>query len=132
MGECVFCKIVSGSIPAHKVYEDEKTLAFLDLHPIQPGHSLVISKIHQPHFEQLEQDNYDSVMGVVKKLAQKQKQVFGAKRVCVRVEGFDVEHTHVHVYPCNAPEEFYGSSDRMTLEPDHEEQAKIAKKLYFE
>lgn len=130
--ECIFCKIINGDIPCHKVYEDEKVLAFLDIHPIQTGHTLVISKAHEPHFEKLGNEDYLAVMKAVKQIASKLKSVFARQRACVRVEGFDVPHAHVHVYPANSPDEFYGDKKRSEMEPDHDELAEIAQKLYFE
>ena len=132
MEDCIFCKIVAGDIPSHKVYEDEHVLAFLDIHPIQPGHTLVVPKNHDPHFDQLNESDYSATMTVVKQLAAKQKQQTGRQRACVRIEGFDVPHAHVHVYPADSPEEFYGDENRGETEPDHEALSKVAEKLHFE
>ncbi len=131
MEECIFCKIINVYIPCHKVYEDEKALAFLDIHPIQAGHTLVISKAHEPHFEKLDDEDYLAVMKAVKQIASKLKFVFASQRACVRVEGFDVPHAHVHVYPANSPDEFYGPKDRMDSEPDHGKLAETAERLRF-
>jgi histidine triad (HIT) family protein len=131
MEDSIFTKIIKGEIPCHKVYEDDKVLAFLDIHPIQPGHVLVVPKAQVDHFDELEQDDYQSVFTAVKRVAQRLKDVTGAKRACVRVEGFDVPHAHVHVYPCNNPQEFYGSPDRAQAEPDHTALAEMAQKLAF-
>ena len=46
MSDCIFCKIIRGEMPSHKVYEDEKTIAILDIFPVNPGHTLVIPKKH--------------------------------------------------------------------------------------
>jgi histidine triad (HIT) family protein len=132
MEDCIFCKIVAGDIPSHKVYEDDNVLAFLDIHPIQSGHTLVVPKNHEPHFDQLTGSDYTATMDVVKRLAFRQKQQIGRERACVRIEGFDVPHAHVHVYPADSPEEFYGDKNRAEAEPDHEALSKIAEKLYFE
>lgn len=132
MDECIFCKIIAGEIPSHKVYEDEKTLAFLDIHPLQTGHTLVIPKKHEPHFEQLDEQDYSELMTIVKKVAKTQKESLGKERICLRVEGFDVPHAHVHVYPADSPEEFYGDDNRNIGEPDHEKLSETAQKLRFE
>lgn len=129
MEDCIFCKIVAGDIPSHKVYEDEEVIAFLDIHPLQPGHTLVIPKTHNPHFEQLTDEDFSAMMSVVKKLAAKQKQTLGKDRVCVRIEGFDVPHAHTHVYPADNPDEFYGEKDRGDSEPDHDALSKIAEQI---
>lgn len=129
MEESVFSKIVKGEIPAEKVYEDETALVFLDIHPIQPGHMLVIPKQQVNHFDDLDVETYTHLFLLVKKAAKKLKQVFDATRVCVRVEGFDVPHAHIHVYPCNNAEEFYGDRDRLLKEPDHVALAVMAERL---
>lgn len=132
MEDCIFCKIVKGEIPSHRVYEDEMILAFLDIHPLQPGHTLVIPKVHNSHFEQLPDEHYSEMMLIVKRLAAIQKDAFNKARACIRIEGFDVPHAHVHVYPAESPEEFYGDKNRGDQEPDHDSLAKMAKKLHFE
>jgi len=64
---CVFCKIVNSEIPAHKIYEDEHVLAFLDINPINDGHTLVIPKRHYEDFLHLEEKEINSLMQVVQK-----------------------------------------------------------------
>lgn len=132
MQDCIFCKIVKGDIPSHKVYEDESVVAFLDIHPIQAGHTLVIPKKHEPHLDNLDDGTYQQVMSVLKKVSIKLKEVTGSDRACVRVEGFDVPHAHIHAYPCNSPEDFYGDKDRLAQEPDHEALTDMASKLKIE
>jgi histidine triad (HIT) family protein len=128
MEPSIFTKIINGEIPCHKVYEDEKTLAFLDIYPISPGHTLVISKNQVDHFDDLSDEDYDAVFTTVKKLSKRVKEVLGVQRACLRVEGFDVPHAHVHVIPCNVPADFYNES-RMSVEPDHAALAALAQKL---
>lgn len=131
MQDSIFTKIIKGEIPCHKVYEDAKTIAFLDIYPIQPGHTLVVPKVEVNHFDDLSKEDYEAVFATVKLIAKRQKLVLGSERACLRVEGFDVPHAHVHVIPCNTPQDFY-NADRMSHEPDHEALAEMAKKLYFE
>lgn len=131
MEDSIFTKIIKGEIPAHKVYEDERVLAFLDIHPLTPGHVLVVPKKETDHFDDLSDDEYQAVFSVVKKIVKRQKEVLGAKRACLRVEGFDVPHAHVHVYPCNSASDFYGDPDRNQKEPAHDKLAEMAKKLAF-
>lgn len=129
MKESIFTKIINGEIPCHKVYEDNKVLAFLDIHPIQPGHTLVVPKHQINHFDDLNNDDYLAVFDTVKRVAKQQKRVLDKKRACVRIEGFDVPHAHVHVYPCDNPQEFYGAEDRSAGEPNHAELSEIAQRL---
>lgn len=131
MEDSIFTKIIKGEIPCQKIYEDDKILAFLDIRPIQPGHVLVVPKIQLSHFEELDQETYRALFDAVQKVAQRIKVVLGAERACLRVEGFDVPHVHVHVYPCDDPEDFYGDKDRMSKEPDFESLEQMAQKLAF-
>ena len=67
--DSIFTKIIKGEIPAHKIYEDDKVLAFLDIHPVRAGHTLVIPKTQVDHIDELEDDDYSHLMAVVKKLS---------------------------------------------------------------
>ncbi len=129
MQETLFSNIIKGEIPSHKIYEDDKVFAFLDIHPIQPGHTLVVPKTPVSEFQDLSDEEYEALFKAVKKIAKKIKEVSGAERVCSRIEGFDIPHTHIHLYPCNAAREFYGERDREQQEPDHKALAEMAKKL---
>ena len=126
----VFTKIIRGEIPCHKVYEDDKTLAFLDIHPVQPGHVLVVPKRQVDEFQELPDEDYSALWAVVKKVAQRQKRVLGRKRVGIHVVGLDVPHAHVHVLPFDNLEQYRTMAD-MEAEPDHLALAEIAKKLAF-
>ncbi|HEY6020228.1 MAG TPA: HIT domain-containing protein [Candidatus Paceibacterota bacterium] len=98
MENCVFCKIVAGDIPSNKVYEDNQVIAFLDIHPKGPGHTLVIPKEHYRWFEEMPEDLYTHVFKVVRDLSIKMKQG-GADHVQVGIVGKDVPHVHVHLIP---------------------------------
>ncbi|CAN5637855.1 HIT domain-containing protein [soil metagenome] len=131
MEPSIFTKIINGEIPAHKVYEDELTLAFLDIHPIQPGHVLVVPKQQIDHFMDLPDDYYVALWNTVKKVALRLREVFPEKnRIAVIVEGLDIAHAHVKVFPINTDEEFRNKPDMQT-EPDHEALAKMAKRIAF-
>ncbi len=131
MTDSIFTKIIKGEIPCEKVYEDEYTLAFLDIHPLTPGHTLVVPKVQVDQFFDLDQPEYQAVFATVQKVAKRINDTFHPARVCIRVEGFDVAHAHVHVYPCKTVQEFYGNPERMQKEPDHAALAELAKKLAF-
>ncbi len=130
MQDSVFTKIIKGEIPGHKIYEDDRIIAILDIHPIRPGHTLVISKSQVDHFDDLSDEEYQAVFAAVKKVSKRIKEVLGVKRACLRIEGFDVPHAHIHVIPCDIPEDFY-NTERMRIEPDHEALAEMAQKLTF-
>lgn len=99
MENCIFCKISKGEIASHKVYEDDVIFAFLDKHPINPGHILVIPKKHEPDFYKLDDTTYQSLMSAVKKLSGLVHSKINPKKVGLIVAGWDVPHTHVHVVP---------------------------------
>lgn len=131
MQETLFTKIINGEIPSHKIYEDDQVYAFLDIHPIQPGHTLVVPKTPTSEFQELSDEEYEALFKAIKKIAIKIKKVTGAKRVCSRIEGFDVPHTHIHLYPCNTARDFYGERDREQQEPNHQALAAMAQKLFI-
>lgn len=94
----VFTKIVKGEIPCYKIYEDERTMAFLDIEPEALGHALVIPKVEVDRLYDLEDKDYAAVMATVKKLARHMEDVLG-KRTLIKVIGVDVPHAHVHLVP---------------------------------
>lgn len=129
MEDSIFSKIIKGEIPCHKVYEDEQTFAFMDIHPVQPGHVLVVSKRQVTNFYELEDGEYQALMASVKKVALRLKSVFPEKkRVAVVIEGLDVDHVHVKLYPIDSGEELRHMPD-MTQEPDHDALAKLAQQI---
>ncbi len=95
----VFTKIVQGEIPCHKVYEDDAHLAFLDINPIQRGHTLVIPKREVSDFLDLEADEYDALWRTVRKVSSALKDETGCKRIVLIVVGYEVPHVHVHLVP---------------------------------
>jgi|SRR3990167_4497338 len=126
----IFAKIIRGEIPCHKVYEDDKTLAFLDIHPVQPGHTLVIPKEQIEFVWDLPDDLYQSVMNTTKKVALRLREVSGKRYVSERIVGVDVPHAHVQLIPFNAVAELRAQQD-MSSEPDHHALVEMAKKLAF-
>lgn len=129
--DSVFTKIINGDIPAHKVYEDDRVIAFLDIHPIQPGHTLVVPKSEVDHIWDLSPEDYHALMNAVKKIGAHLNEVLHTQRVAVQIIGFDVPHTHVHLVPCNSNEEFHNIPDA-DAEPDHQALEKMAEKLRLE
>jgi histidine triad (HIT) family protein len=130
MEDSIFTKIIKGEIPCHKIYEDDKTLAFLDIHPIQPGHTLVIPKIQIDHLWDLPDEDYQAVTKTCKKVALRLRERLEVRRVGVQVIGVDVPHAHVQLIPFNIAEEYHTPQD-MSAEPDHPALAELAKKLAF-
>src|SRR5262249_6646612 len=130
MQDTIFTKIIKGEIPSHKVYEDELTLVFLDIHPIQPGHTLVIPKKQIEFVWDLPDEDYTAVMATAKKVALRLREVMGSKYVSERIVGVDVPHAHVQLIPFNDAGELHHEQN-MDIEPDHAVLAAIAEKLSF-
>lgn len=102
--DCIFCKIIAGEIPCAKVYEDESVLAFLDINPVNPGHTLVIPKTHSANFEEIEQEDLMATIKAVKKIGKAIKDGLEIKGYNVNenndpVAGQDVAHIHFHIIP---------------------------------
>jgi len=126
--ETIFTRIIRGEIPCHKIYEDDKTFAFLDITPIQPGHVLVVSKKPYKTFEVMGDEDYTALMKTVKLIARRIKQVFKPRRVGIIVEGFEVDHAHVKILPINNEAELRNIPDPHDR-PTDEELEKVAQKL---
>jgi histidine triad (HIT) family protein len=113
--DCPFCQLLRGEGSAYGIDEDERTLAFLDRRPINPGHLLVIPKQHAPDFFTLDDDSYDALMRSVKRLAAVLDAVTQPKKVGVVIAGFDVAHTHVHLIPMH---DYHDITSRAYSDPD--------------
>lgn len=95
----IFSKIIEGSIPCHKITEDERHFAFLDINPLAKGHALVVPKKEVDYLFDLENDDYLSLMQFVKKVSLAVEKAIFCKRVGLMVVGTEVPHAHVHVIP---------------------------------
>ncbi len=126
MEDSIFTKIIKGEIPSHKVYEDDKVLAFLDITPTTPGHTLVIPKKQVELVWDLNDDEYHAVMTVAKRVAQRLQEVLGVKFVGEKIIGTDVPHAHVHVFALTTGDQQF---DEMAA--DHDTLAAMAEKLRF-
>lgn len=122
----VFTKIIQGELPCYKIYEDERTFAFLDIEPEAPGHTLVIPKTEVDKVYDLSDEDYQAVWATVKMLARHFEEVLG-ERTMIKVVGTDVPHAHVHVLPVN---ENWAGDPRLKMTP--EEMEAMAKKLRVE
>lgn len=102
MTDCIFCKIVGGEIPSTKIWENDEFFAFLDINPVNPGHTLLIPKKHEDYLFELPDEEYVKIFKKAKELAGPIKHAMGAKRIGVIVEGFLVNHVHIHLIPLHA------------------------------
>ncbi len=98
----IFSKIVDGSIPCHKVYEDDDCLAFLDINPNSFGHTLCILKREVDYLFDLNDVEYNKLMNFSKKVANGLEKSVTCKRVALSVVGLEVPHVHVHLIPLNS------------------------------
>lgn len=121
----VFSKIVQGELPCYKIYEDDRTLAFLDIEPEAPGHTLVIPKVEVDKVYDLSDADYHAVMDTVKKLARHLEQVLG-ERMMIKIVGTDVPHAHVHILPIT--ENWAGER---SLKPTPDELEAMRQKLVY-
>jgi histidine triad (HIT) family protein len=98
---CIFCKIVAGEIPASKIYEDEKCLAFLDVNPVTHGHTLLIPKEHYQSISDTPDELVAYLFVRAKELMIKIKKAMSADYVALSVVGTEVPHFHIHLIPRN-------------------------------
>ena len=104
MSDCLFCNIISGDVPSHKIYEDEVGYAFLDINPVNPGHALVIPKAHASDMRESSSEDLAHMMDVVKKLVPSILNEVGAIDFNIvsnigPIAGQSVFHTHFHIIP---------------------------------
>lgn len=130
MEPSIFTRIIKGEIPCHKIYEDEKTFAFLDIYPVQPGHTLVIPKNQVEFVWDLDDETYQKLMTTTKKIARHIRETLGVPFVGEKIIGVDVPHAHVQLIPFTTPDQYNHPQD-MQADPDHEALARIAKQLAF-
>lgn len=130
MEDSIFTKIIKGEIPSHKIYEDEYTYAFLDIHPVTEGHTLVVPKKQIEFLWDLDDDTYAHLMDSVKKVGAHLRERLGYPFVGLQVIGIDVPHAHIHVIPFATVEQYRNKPD-MLAEPDHAALAALAEKLEF-
>ena len=95
----IFTKIIAGEIPSHKILEDDRYLAFLDLRPVNPGHTLVIPKQEIDYIFDIEDELLKGLMVFTKKVAKAVGKAIPCKKVGVMVAGIEVPHAHVHLIP---------------------------------
>ncbi len=123
----IFSKIVSGEIPAHKVAEDDRYLAFLDINPLMMGHTLVIPKKEVDYIFDLDDELYQGLLLFAKRIAEGIKKACPCERIGVAVVGLEVPHTHVHLIPINAIDDMNFS--RPKLQPSSAQLAEVAAKI---
>ena len=95
----IFSRIVKGEIPCYKIAEDERFFAFMDINPVQKGHTLVIPKREDDYIFNLADDEIGAMMVFAKKVAKAIEKAVPCKRIGVAVIGLEVPHAHIHLIP---------------------------------
>ncbi len=129
MADSIFTKIINGEIPAHKIYEDDQTIAFLDIHPMHLGHTLVVPKKKIDHIWDLSDADYQNLMQTAKNLGQKLRKIMQTERVGLLVNGSDVPHVHIHLIPFNPAQEEMIVPQNTDARPDHQKLALLAEQI---
>lgn len=123
----IFSRIINGEIPSYKVAENDKFYAFLDINPLQKGHTLVVPKLPEPEADyifDLDDDILSEMLVFSKQIAQGIKAATHCKRVGVAVIGLEVPHVHMHLIPINKEGDMSFSNQKLTLPA--QEMAEIA------
>lgn len=104
MDSCIFCKIVKGELPSYKVWEDDQALAFLTIRPHKKGHLLLIPKLHEDYFFDLEDETIKDLVVKAKPLAHALKKAFRPRtgKVSMVLMGMGVPHVHIHLIPLDS------------------------------
>jgi histidine triad (HIT) family protein len=114
----LFSRIVAGEIPCYKVAENDKFLAFLDISPLQKGHTLVIPKTEVDYIFDLDDALLGEMMVFAKKVSKAVRSTFPCKKVGVAVIGLEVPHAHIHLIPINKMADMDFSQPKLTLSPE--------------
>ena len=120
----VFSKIVAGEIPCHKIAEDSEVFAFLDIHPVATGHTLVIPKEEGDYLFAIDDAKLGRMMAFAKRIARAQEQAIPCRRIGVTVIGLEVPHAHIHLVPITHESDMY--FDRPKGTPTNDELAATA------
>jgi histidine triad (HIT) family protein len=130
MEASIFTKIVNGEIPAYKIAEDDRFLAFLDVFPTTKGHTLVIPKQQTDYIFDLEDELYLSLMAFAKKVAAAIEKAVPCKRIGVAVVGLEVPHAHVHLIPLNSMQDMNFANKKQFSQQEFQETLEKIKAAY--
>lgn len=126
----LFTKIINGEVPSYKVAEDDHFYAFLDINPLQKGHTLVIPKLPEPEADyifDLDDQTLADMIVFAKRVAIGIKQATDCKRVGVAVLGMEVNHVHIHLVPMNSEKDMLFTNPKLQLSAD--EMSEIANSI---
>jgi len=114
----IFSRIVAGEIPCHKVWEDDRHFAFLDINPVAPGHTLVVPKREVDYLFDLDAEEHAALWTAAHGVARRLRGALGCARVCVAVLGYEVPHAHIHLIPTDSMAQFPWPGGRPADEDD--------------
>ena len=114
----IFSRIVAGEIPCYKVAENDRFFAFLDIHPITQGHTLVIPKKEGDYIFAMDDKELSDFSLFAKKVAKAIEKAIPCKRVGMAVIGLEVPHTHIHLIPINKESDMFFTNPKLKLSPE--------------
>lgn len=123
----IFTRIIKGEIPCYKVAEDDRFIAFLDVRPLKPGHTLVVPKKEIDYIFDLDEKTLADMMLFAQKVAKAMKEVIECKRIGVAVIGLEVPHAHIHLVPITRESDLLFTNPRVSPAP--EESEKLARSI---
>ncbi|MBE0678205.1 MAG: HIT family protein [Bacteroidales bacterium] len=123
----IFTRIINGEIPCHKVAEDDRFIAFLDVRPLKPGHTLVVPKKEVDYIFDLDGKTLADMMLFAQKVARAMKEVIECNRIGVAVIGLEVPHAHIHLVPITRESDLLFTNPRVSPAP--EEAEKLARSI---
>lgn len=121
MQESIFTKIIKGEIPAYKIAENDKFIAFLDVFPLAKGHTLVIPKKQVDYIFDLDNETLSDLMLFAKEVAKKVEKAISCKRIGVAVIGLEVPHAHIHLVPLNSVGDINFTKPKLTVDKEEME-----------
>jgi histidine triad (HIT) family protein len=123
----IFSRIIQGEIPCHKIAENDKFIAFLDITPVAKGHTLVVPKKEVDYFFDLDSDLLAEINLFAKDVASKLQRTIPCRRIGVAIIGLEVPHAHVHLIPLNTMADINFSAERLNM--SNEELAALAAEI---
>ena len=114
----IFSKIIAGEIPCYKVAENEHFFAFLDINPLQKGHTLVVPKCETDYIFDLDDNTLSGMVVFAKQIAAKIEKMTGCKKVAMVVLGLEVPHAHIHLIPINSEADVDFHKEKLKLTPE--------------
>jgi histidine triad (HIT) family protein len=111
----IFSKIIQGEIPCYKIAENQSCFAFLDIHPLRKGHTLVVPKLEVDELFELPEKDYNELMSFARRVAAALKKAVACKRIGSAVVGLEVPHAHLHLIPINAMDDMNFANPKLTF-----------------